>query len=307
MCVYNYTHYEKCGCYRPHTIVPCPNAFDSEMLTCNPSSFVQREKADAYCPECKSVFDNKDPRESWIMRLPQMKIMQEVHPRLGVSCERSTLHRESPRSTVSPDQHQLKGTLAEIDQQHNQFRNLPRCERLDDKFYAFLKWVNEPQHPAPANDKHMHLADHGHKITPSPLPTPPTTMARTLSVRVNKKYDLRSRYLRLSASQQKAMARAGYDHIRRLSIISRREIRVCRHIFSASQRDALARAGFPNARKLSVVSRRRQIHQDDTSGEDTTISRRHTLSASQRVVLSCSGHGNVRTLVVRSRPRDPLF
>lgn len=277
MCVYEYTLYEKCGCRHAHATLPCPDAFNSETSTCNPSCVYKMEKVDAYCPDCKSAFDNKDLREfrlkltfkrSTIPKTPCPSLgtgsVHPVSPQPGPSCERSNPLREGP---LSPDQIQLKGTFAEIDQQHNQFRGLIQHERMENKHGAFLKWLDDPQHPAPAYEEHI---KYGSTITPPPLPTPPTPMTETMSFRVNDKYVLKARRTRLSASQREAMARANCAHIRQLTIINRQHIHVRRHHFSASQREVMARAGFPNVRTLSVV-RTRRTHQDSPSSDDDTI------------------------------------
>ncbi|KAG6365321.1 hypothetical protein INS49_006930 [Diaporthe citri] len=182
-------------------------------------SYMQKEEVEGDCPECKPAFDNKSGLKSRITlnftRKTPRPIMQEVH--------------------------QLMGTFAEIDQQHNQFRYLDPQARENHNCKLFLDWLDDPEHPGPQpgdldeydlawlREKRelMRASRAGHqdgmgRITPPPPPTPPTTMTQVISVCVRGEYTLRARHHVLTADQREAMRRLGHDNIRRLSVVDRR-------------------------------------------------------------------------------------
>lgn len=269
MCELSYTSYRNCGCARVHATLPCPMAFFPCIPKCEPKNYIQREEVDGDCPECKPAFDNKSGLKPLITlnftRNTPRPIMQEVH------------------------QVQLKGTFAEIDQQHNQFRHLDHQARENHKAQLFLDWLDDPEHRGPRKDgvdecdiawcqEKREIArasragqeDHMGKITPSPPPTPSTTTTEVVSVSVRDEYTLKARHHVLTASQRRALCRRGHDNIRRLSVVSRHHhhsndtssdeyaLEARRHTLSASQRAAMHRAGRGNIRKLSVVGPRRR-------------------------------------------------
>ncbi|KAK7736893.1 hypothetical protein SLS63_003242 [Diaporthe eres] len=185
---------------------------------------------------------------------------------------------------------ELKGTFAEIDQQHNQFRHLDHQARQNHKAQLFLDWLDDPEHRGPRKDgldecdiawcrekrekaraSRAGQEDLMGKITPSPPPTPSITTTEVVSVPVRDEYTLKARH----------------------------------HVLTASQRRALCRRGYNNIRRLSVVSRRHHHSNDTSSDEYTPTTRRHTLSASQRAAMHRAGRGNIRKLSVVGPRRRP--
>lgn len=278
MCQLSYTIYKNCGCACIHETLPCVRAFISTMPKCDHDEFVQGEEVEGDCPECKPAFDNKSGLKARITlnfkrkTPPQRVIMQEAQ------------------------KVQLKGTFAEIDQQHNQFRHLDWQGHDNHKYQLFLNWLNDPKHAGPrdgnldeddrawcAEKRQIAYAsragqeDHLGKITPSPPPTPSTTTTQVISVQVRDEYTLRARNHVLTGSQRRVMRRLGYNNICRLSVVSRRHHH---HSDDTSSDDASS---------------------DDTSSEYAPTVRLTTLSPSQRAVLRRAGHGNIRRLSVISR------
>lgn len=274
-------------------------------------SYLSEDFVQEDCPECKPAFDNKSG----------------LKPRIKLNFTPKT---PRPARVIMQEVHQYQGTFDEIDQRHNQFRNMDWKQRENHKVEHFLEWLDDPEHPGPNKDDDFTqdanaAASPGEpsapqpptspssatkpnntptsssssrskgrkqrklmrarrarwehnlgRITPSPVPTPPATMTQTISASVRGEYTLKARHHVLSADQRAAMRSRGYDHIHRLSFISRQHhrgnsnttgnehaLRTRHHVLSADQREALRSRGFENVRRISVVSRHHRRSDED--------------------------------------------
>lgn len=252
MCELSYTSYKNCGCARVHATLPCVTAFNPSQPQCELMDYMQAEEVEGDCPECKPAFDNKSGLEP--------------HNTLDFTTE--TL--SPPRVIMQEVQDvQLKGTLAEINRKHDQFRYLDEEEREDHKYQLFLDWLDDPDHAGPREDdlEECELAwcrvkreaartgragceDDMGKITPPPPTTPSTTTPHAISADVRGEYTLKARHHVLTADQRGAMRRRGRGNIRRLTVVSRR-----RHDNDTSSSDQDAPA--PYGRTLSKAQRAR--------------------------------------------------
>lgn len=313
MCIMSYTIHGNCGCARIHATLPCPRASDDELPKCDQMSYLSEEFVQEDCPECKPAFDNKSG----------------LKPRIKLNFTPKT---PRPERVIMQEVQQYKGTFDEIDQRHNQFRNMNWQQRENHKVEHFLEWLDDPEHPGPNNNddftqdatataassgepsapksptspssapksnntptsssssrskarkqrklmraRHARWEHNQGRITPSPVPTPPATMTQTISASVRGEYTLKARHHVLSADQRAAMRSRGYDHIHRLSFISRQHhgrgntnttgdehtLRTRHHVLSADQREALRSRGFENVRRISVVSRHHRRSDED--------------------------------------------
>lgn len=260
------------------------------------------EEVEGDCPDCKPAFDNKTGRKPRIKLnftpkspCPPRVIMQEVHQNqlTGTFAEINQQHnqfgyldrqaRKMHKTEVFLD------WLDNIDQPGPNNVDAVSCKPSPPQPQASAssssspKLKNTPPSSGPSSPKQSRRlralrekwwSDLG-RISPPPLPTPPTTTTKTINKDVRGEYTLCSRENTLSADQRRAMRALGWEHIRRLTVVSRRHHR---------------RRSDPS-----------------NSSEYTTEARRHTLSAGQRAALRRSGRGNVRRITVIGPRRRPPF
>lgn len=329
MCVYSYTDHLGCGHRRIHVALPCPNAFDSSLPQCDPKDYLQEETVNTECPECKPAFDNKSPLEPQTSLLrPQGRILQEVYPqtKIKLTFNRSPIFREkSPSPEVEDDSHQFEGNLAQIDQQHNQFKSLDPYDLTAHRIQVPMDWLNDPEHAAPGREEDF--TSPSHDLPPfvmgtgvNVIPTEPWSPSEHNTDPIVPRRRSR-KHLPTTASEERRRRRYGFkialpsppptpsttiNKTRSFRIKNGRILTARQNTLSTSQRKAMARAGFKNVRSLLVKTRRR-IAQDCTSDEDTQSSRSYELSPTQRRAMACAGFRNVRKLsVISRRPPRPL-
>lgn len=324
MCVYSYTDHLGCGHRRIHVKLPCPNAFDSSLPQCDPKDYEQGEMVDTECPECEPAFDNQSPLERQTSSLhPKGRIMQEVYAPTKIKLtfsRRPTLRQKSPSPEMEDDTHHFTGDLAQIDQQHNQFRRLTPYDLTSHKIDIFSGWNNDPKQPGPGREEDYTNLPPFLKYTGiSVIPTEPWSQPEHNTNHAVSQPRSRRQLAALTSEERrrfiygykialppppptpsKAITKKLSFRIKHGRILTARLVTL-----STSQREAMARAGYKDVRSLCVKTRRR-IPQDSTPDEEIISSRRTTLSKSQRKVMARAGYHNVRKLsVIRRRRQDP--
>lgn len=324
MCHYSYTDHLGCGHRLIHAKLPCPNAFDSSLPQCDLKDCEQGETVDTECPECEPAFDNQGSLE---LR-PKGRIMQEVYRPTKIKLtftRRPTLSEKSPSPEMEDDTHHFTGDLAQIDQQHNQFRHLNPYDLTSHKINTFRSWNNDPEQPGPGREEDY--TSPSHNLPPfvkhtglAVIPTEPWSQPEHNTNHVVSRPRSRTQLATLT-SEERRRSFYGYKITRpepppspSTPICKTRSFRIkhgrilkARQItLSTSQRKAMARAGYKDVRSLCVKTRHRSPPQHSTSEENSMSPRRTRLSPSQRKVMARAGFHNVRKLTVVCRRRqDP--
>ncbi|KAI3399865.1 hypothetical protein diail_5376 [Diaporthe ilicicola] len=278
MCIKSYTHHLSCGCARFHATLPCPRAFDPSQPKCLPAGYSGYDQEEADCVDCKPSFDNKSCQApeitSQLTPSPeptsprQPKIILHFTPKLKPAPEmrpKKIILRYNKKNRAH------KGTLAQIEHEHNQFKSLSPEEREDAAATNFLRWIDHPDQPTESELRslaHESNAAFGRCPSPSPCPSPSSTPCHAANVhhqrQLNSARRARKAYQRdhkmsppppppppLPAPERVTPPRVIKARVRDQYTLTARN-----HTLSASQRSAFERQGYGAVSSLSVVSRR---------------------------------------------------
>lgn len=264
MCIMSYTIHGNCGCARIHATLPCPRASDDKLPKCDQMSYLSEEFVQEDCPECKPAFDNKSG----------------LKPRIKLNFTPKT---PRPERVIMQEVQQYKGTFDEIDQRHNQFRNMDWKQRENHKVEHFLEWLDDPEHPGPNKDDDFTqdanaAASPGEPSAPKP-PTSPSSATKPNNTSTS------SSSSRSKARKQRKLMRARrarWEHnqgritpspvptppatmTQTISASVRGEytLKARHHVLSADQRAAMRSRGFENVRRISVISRHHHRSDED--------------------------------------------